>query len=248
MKGNLYKTNRDNWHDMRCSYQIGRTCGAATALNAAAAMEWPQDMGERIQSKLEQIPNRDMLSRAWVKACLHQKSVVSLRWINDETADSDIAPPTPGTTTPAPKRHQRDTSRLSDMSTTPTAPKPMRLEFTLPMPNKRNDRPYKTPIKLTNAGKRATKTDDHTPVQIKEIKKKQQSQSIPEQPGIPHKSKKKKPKETPKPSTENRKSTVKQRDPQRNEQKTVAKKKRKGKLSKKNKHTTTHKYSNKTKT
>ena len=154
-------------------------------------------MGERIQSKLEQIPNRDMLSRAWVKACLHQKSVVSLRWINDETADSDTAPPTPGTTTPAPKRHQRDTSRLSDMSATPTAPKPIRLEFTLPMPsNKRNNRPYKTPIKLTNAGKRATKTDDHTPIQIKDLKKKQQSQAIPEQPGIPRKSKKKVPKKT----------------------------------------------------
>ena len=68
MKGNLYKTNRDNWHDMRCSYQIGRTCGGATALNAAAAMEWPADMGEHIQEKLEQIPNRDLLSRAWVKA------------------------------------------------------------------------------------------------------------------------------------------------------------------------------------
>ena len=69
----------------------------------------------------------------------------------------------------------------------------MRLEFTLPMPKKRNDRPYKTPIKLTNAGKRATKTDDHTPIQIKDLKKKQQSQAIPEQPGIPRKSKVKMP-------------------------------------------------------
>ena len=186
-----------------------------------------------------------------MKACLHRKSAVSLQWINDETVmnDSNTAPQTPGTSTPAAKRHQRDPSRLSDMSTTPTAPKPTRLEFTLPMPNnKRNNRLYKTPAKSTNDGKRATKADDHTPEQIKAMKKVQKSQSVPEQPGIPHKSKKKKPKETPKPSTENRKSTVKQRDPQRNEQKTVAKKKRKGKLSKKNKHTTTHKYSNKTKT
>ena len=174
-KGNLYNQHNDKWHNIRCSYQIGRTCGAATALNAAAAMEWPADMGERIQEKLQQIPNRDVLSRAWVKACLHQKSVVSLQWINDETArnDSNTAPHTPGTFTPAAKRHQRDANRLSDMSTTPTAPKPTRLEFTLPRPNnKRNDRFYKTPTKSTNDGKRATNTDDHTPVQIKEIKEK----------------------------------------------------------------------------
>ena len=38
--------------------------------------------------------------------------------------------------------------------------------------NKRNSRLYKTPAKSTNDGKRATKTDDHTPVQIKAMKKK----------------------------------------------------------------------------
>ena len=200
-KGNLYNQHNDQWHNIRCSYQIGRTCGAATALNAAAAMEWPADMGERIQEKLEQIPNRDILSRAWVKACLHQKSVVSLQWINAETVamtgSNNISPPTPGTTTPAAKRHQRDNDRRSDISTPPTAPKPTRLEFTLPMPNnKRNDRLYKTPTKSTNAGKRATRTDDHTPIQIKDLKKKQQSQSLPEPPGIPRKSKKKMSKKT----------------------------------------------------
>ena len=163
--GNLYHQHRDKWHNIRCSYQIGRTCGAATALNAAAAMEWPDDMGERTQERLEQIHNRGLLSRAWVKACLHQKSVVSLQWIADETAttntDNGIAPSTPGTTTPAPKRHQPNSNHLNDMLITPTALKPARLQFTLQMPNrqndtrnKRSDRSYKTPAKSTNDGKR----------------------------------------------------------------------------------------------
>ena len=205
--------------------------------------------GMRIQEKLEQIPNRDLLSRAWVNACLHRKSVISLQWVNDETVmnDSNTAPPTPGTITPAAKRHQRDPGCLRDMSTTPTAPKPMRLEFTLPMPNnKRNNRPYKTPIKSTNDGKRATKTDDHTPVQIKAMKKVQKGQSIPEQPGIPRKSKEKMPKKASKSYI--KKGTKEKRNPPTNEQKTVTNKKRKGKLTKKNKHIQAHKYSNKTKT
>ena len=118
--------------------------------------------------------------------------------------DNNIAPPTPGTTTPAAKRHQRGSDRLSDTSTPPTGPKPMRLEFTLPMPtNKRNNRLYKTPTKSTNAGKRATNTDDHTPIQIKDLKKKQQSQSLPEPPGIPRKSKKKMSTKDSKPNTKN---------------------------------------------
>merc|ERR1711966_570209 len=111
--------------------------------------------------------------------------------------DSNTAPPTPGTTTPAAKRYKLDADRLSDISTTPTAPKPTRLEFTLPRPNnKRNDRLYKTPTKSTNDGKRATKPDDRTPVQIKAMKKTQQSQPMPEQTAIPRKSKKKATKKT----------------------------------------------------
>jgi hypothetical protein len=166
-------------------------------------MEWPDDMSEHAQKKLNQIPDRDILSRAWVKACLHQKSVVSLQWINDEMAstDSNTTPPTPGsTTTPAAKRHQPNNNHLNDMSITPTA-KPARLEFTLEMPNKRNvmpnkrsNRSYSTPAKSTNDSKRATKKDDHTPLPIKELKKKQQSQSTTEHHKIPHKSKKKIPK------------------------------------------------------
>ena len=203
--GNLYNQHRDKWHNIQCSYQIGRTCGAATALNAAAAMEWPDDMGEHIQEKLEQVHNRDILSRAWVKACLYQKSAVSLQWIDDETTTGGnipVAPPTPGTTTPAPKRHQPNSNHLNEMAITPTAPKPERLEFTLQMPddkrgetsNKRGNRSYKTPAKSTNDGKRPTKKDDHTPIQIKGLKKKQRSKNISEQQKMTRKPKQKIPK------------------------------------------------------
>ena len=87
---------------------------------------------------------------------------------------------------------------------TPTALKPARLEFTLQMPddkrgepsNKRGNRSYKTPAKSTNDGKRPTKKDDHTPIQIKDLKTEQQRQSISNQHKIPHKSKQKIPRKT----------------------------------------------------
>ena len=85
---------------------------------------------------------------------------------------------------------------------TPTALKPARLEFTLQMPddkrgepsNKRGNRSYKTPAKSTNDGKRPTKKDDHTPIQIKGLKKKQRSKNISEQQKMTRKPKQKIPK------------------------------------------------------
>ena len=189
--------------------------------------------------------------RTDIKACLQTKSVVSLRWIDDETAMTDnsmlvhVAPPTPGTATPAAKRHQPNNNHLNDMSITPTA-KPARLEFTLQMPvkrdettNKRGDRPYyKTPAKSTNGRKRATKKDDHTPAQIKEIKKKQQSQSTSEHHNLPKKSKEKIPKKASKSHKHDKKEAT-----QKN-----SKKKWKQKRDKMKKTRNKHKYGNNTTT
>ena len=192
--GNLFVLGRDRWHNIHCSSQIGRTCGAATAINAAIALERPGDRGRSMQEALDHIPDRDILTRAWVKACLQHKSAISLQWIYEEmeSQQSDANPLTPSTMTPAPKRRQHNNDYDSSMPTTPMAPKPTRLEFTLPMNSdskkkntnntaKRSERAYKTPSKIINNAKRIIKGDNQTPAQIKDLKRDLYSQQKPKQ-------------------------------------------------------------------